>query len=124
MPLAEGVRNSFLNALCRNTSYANAAVWVQLHTGDPGAAGTSNPAGEADRTQSTFGSVASGGAISNTAAIAWTAVASSETYSWVSLWSASSGGTFLGSGALTQSKTVNSGDNFTIPIGDLDLAIS
>jgi hypothetical protein len=124
VPLAEGVRNSFLNALCRNTSYANAAVWVQLHTGDPGAAGTSNPAGEADRTQSTFGSVASGGAISNTAAIAWTAVASSETYSWVSLWSASSGGTFLGSGALTQSKTVNSGDNFTIPIGDLDLAIS
>jgi hypothetical protein len=124
MPLAEGVRNSFLNALCKNTSYANAAVWVKLHTGDPGLAGTSNAAGETDRTQATFGSVASGGAISNTVAIAWTAVSTSETYTHASLWSASTAGTFLGSAALTQSKVVNSGDNFSIPIGDLDVTIA
>lgn len=124
MPLAEGVRNSFLNALCKNTSYANAEVWVKLHTGDPGSAGTSNAAGETDRTQATFGSVASGAAIANTVAIAWTAVSTSETYSHVSLWSASAAGTFLGSAALTQSKTVNAGDNFSIPIGDLDITIA
>lgn len=124
MPLAEGVRNSLLNAICRNTSYANAAVWVQLHTGDPGSAGTANIAGETDRTQSTFGSVASGAAISNTVAIAWTAVSNSETYTHVSLWSASTSGTFLGSATLTQSKVVNAGDNFSIPIGDLDLTIA
>ena len=124
MPLAEGVRNSLLNALCKNTSYANAAVWVKLHTGDPGLAGTSNPAGETDRTQATFGSVASGGAISNTIAIAWTSVSTSETYTHASLWSASTAGTFLGSAALTQSKVVNSGDNFSIPIGDLDITIA
>ena len=124
MPLSEGVRNSMLNALCKNTSYANAAVWVQLHTGDPGAAGTANIAGETDRTQATFGSVASGGAISNTVAIAWTSVASSETYTHSSIWSASTAGTFLGSGSLTQSKTVNAGDNFSIPIGDLDITIA
>lgn len=124
MPLAEATRNSFLNALCRNTSYANAEVWVKLHTGDPGAAGTSNAAGETDRTQSTFGSTASGGAIANTAAIAWTSVSTSETYTHVSLWTASAAGTFLGSGSLTQSKTVNSGDNFSIPIGDLDITVA
>lgn len=124
MPLSEGTRNSLLNAICRNTSYANAAVWVKLHTGDPGAAGTSNAAGETDRSQATFGSVASGGAISNTVAIAWTAVSNSETYTHVSLWSASTAGTFLGSATLTQSKTVNAGDNFSIPIGDLDLTIA
>lgn len=124
MPLAESVRNSFLNALCRNTSYANAEVYVQLHIGDPGAAGTSNPAGETDRTQSTFGSVASGGAIANTVAIAWTSVSTSETYTHISLWTASAAGTFLGSAALTQSKVVNSGDNFSIPVGDLDLIIA
>lgn len=124
MPLAEGTRNSFLNALFRNTSYANAAAWVQLHTGDPGTAGTANVAGETDRTQGTYGSVASGGAISNTAAIAWTAVSTAETYAWVSIWTASTAGTFLGSGALTQSKVVNAGDNFTIPIGDFDATIA
>jgi hypothetical protein len=124
VPLSESVRNSLLNALCRNTSYANASVWVKLHTGDPGAAGTANAAGETTRQQSTFGSVASGGAISNTAAVAWTSVSTSETYTHASLWSASTAGTFLGSAALTQSKTVNSGDNFSVPIGDLDVQIT
>lgn len=124
MPLAESVRNSFLNALCRNTSYANAAVWAKLHTGAPGSAGTSNAAGETTRQQVTFGSVASGGAISNTAAAAWTSVSTSETYTHISLWTASSAGTFLGEAALTQSKVVNSGDNFSIPTGDLDVQIA
>jgi len=124
MPLSDTVKNSLLNALCRNTSYANAEVWVKLHIGDPGSAGTSNPAGNTTRQQSTFGSVASGGAISNTVAVAWTAVSTTETYSHVSLWSASTAGTFLGSAALTQSKAVNSGDNFSIPVGDLDVTIA
>lgn len=124
MALSDTVRNAFLNALCRNTSYANAAVWVQLHLGDPGSAGTSNPAGNTTRQQATFGTVASGGAISNTAAVAWTAVSNSETYTHASLWSASTSGTFLGSAALTQSKVVNAGDNFSLPIGDVDVTIA
>lgn len=124
MALSTTVRNSYLDALCRNTSYAVAAVYVQLHTGDPGSAGTSNIASETTRKQVTFGSAASGGAISNTADIAWTSVAATETYAYISLWTAASSGTYLGSAALTQSKAVNSGDNFTIPTGDLDLTIT
>ena len=124
MPLSDTVRNSLLNALCRNTSYANAAVWVQLHLGDPGAAGTSNLAGNTTRQQATFGTVASGGAISNTVAVAWTSVSNSETYSYASLWTASTAGSFLGSAALTQAKVVNAGDNFSLPVGDLDVTIA
>jgi hypothetical protein len=124
MALADTVRNSFLNALCRNTSYANGSVYVKLHTGDPGSAGTNNAAGNTVRQQATFGSVASGGAIDNTVAIAWTSVSTSETYTHVSLWTASSGGSYLGNGQLTQSKVVNSGDNFSIAIGDLDITIA
>lgn len=124
MALSETVRNAYLNALCKNTSYANAAVWVQMHTGDPGSAGTSNPAGNTTRQQGTFGSVASGGAISNTADIAWTSVSTTEVYSHISLWSASTSGTYLGSASLTASKSVNSGDNFSIPTGDLDISIA
>lgn len=121
---SDAVANEWLDALARNDSYANAAVWVQLHLGDPGAAGTSNPAAETDRVQATFGSVASGRAISNTAVIEWLAVAATETYSHVSLWSASTAGTFLGRDDLSSTAPVTAGDTFRIPIGDLDLTIT
>jgi hypothetical protein len=124
MPLADGVKNAILDAFARNVSYANSAVWVKLHTGDPGAAGTNNAAAETTRKQATFGSAASGGAISNTAALDWTNVSTTETYSHVSFWTASTAGTFLGSDDLAVAKAVTAGDNFSIPIGDLDLSIT
>lgn len=118
---SDTVANSWLDALCRNTSYANAAVWVQLHTGAPGAAGTANVATESTRKQVTFGAAASGRTISNTVAIEWTAVSTTETYTHISLWTASSAGTFLGSDDLSASAAMTAGDTFRIPIGDLDL---
>jgi hypothetical protein len=120
---AVGTANSILNSLARATAWTPpAACYIQLHVGDPGAAGTANVAAETDRVQGTFGSAASGGAISNTAALTWTAVAGAEDYTHYSAWSASTSGTFLFSGTVT-ANAVAIGDNFTIPIGDLDLAI-
>lgn len=118
------VRNSWLDALARGVAYDNDEVWVKLHLGDPGAAGTSNPAAETTRQQATFGAGASGGAISNTVAIEWTNVSTTETYTHVSFWSASTAGTFLGSDDLSSSAAVTAGDTFRIPIGDLDLTIT
>lgn len=122
--LASGVANSILNALCRSTAWTEPdEVWIQLHVGDPGAAGTSNAATETDRIQAVFGTNASGGAISNTAALTWTSVAGSEDYTHFSAWSASTSGTFLFSGTVT-ANAVATTDDFTIPIGDVDLAFS
>jgi hypothetical protein len=121
---AAGVANSLLDAFARNVSYANAAVWVKLHIGDPGAAGTLNPAVETTRKQVTFGSAASGGAISNTAVVEWLNVSTTETYTWVSLWTASTAGTFLGDDLLSSAAAMTAGDTFRIPIGDLDLTIA
>jgi hypothetical protein len=118
------VANSWLDAVARNTSYAEAAVYVKLHTGDPGSAGTSNAATETTRQQATFGAAASSRAISNTVAIEWTNVSTSETYTWISLWDASSGGNFLGRDDLSSSAAVTAGDTFRIPIGDLDLTVT
>lgn len=118
------VADAMLDAFARNVSYANAAVWVKLHIGDPGAAGTANAAAETTRKQATFGTPASGGAISNTVAVEWTLVSTTETYSWVSLWTASTAGTFLGNDQLSSTAPVTSGDTFRIPVGDLDLVIS
>jgi len=122
--IASGQANSILDALAKGTDYAgNATVFVKLHIGDPGAAGTSNAAGNTTRQQATFAS-SSGGANASNADVVWTNVNTAETYSHVSYWTASSAGTFLGSAALTASKTVAIGDTFTIPSGSLTMALS
>lgn len=118
------VANSFLDAVARATAYSEAGVWVKLHLGDPGSAGTSNAAAETTRQQVTFGSAASGRAISNTAAVEWLNVSTTETYTHISLWDASTAGNFLGRDDLSSSAAVTAGDTFRIPIGDLDLTIT
>src|SRR5262245_12630219 len=123
--LAAAVLNGWLNALCRAANYtAPTAFWVKLHTADPGSAGTTAAAGNTTRVQATFGSAASGGSIANTADLNWTNVNTAETYSHVSFWDASSGGTFLGSDDLATPRTVAVGDNFTIATGQLTVAVT
>jgi hypothetical protein len=120
---AVGVANSILNSICRATAWTPpAGFYVQLHVGDPGAAGTANPAVNTSRQQVTFGSAATGGAISSTTDTTWTNVTGNEDYSHYSIWSASSSGTFQGSGTIT-ANAVAIGDTFTLPAGDVDLAI-
>lgn len=118
------VANSILNALCRATTYTGpAALWVKLHVGDPGAAGTGNPAGHTARVQAVFGSAASGGAISNTTALAWTSVTGAEDYTHFSVWDASTAGNFQFSGTMT-GNAVLVGDTYTVPVGDLDVTLA
>lgn len=101
--------------------------YVQLHVGAPGAAGTSNVATNNTRVAvGTYTAASASGAVvskSNTAAINWTAVAGTETYTHATIWSASSGGTFKCSGAITASG-VDSGDDWSIPIGDLVVSMT
>jgi acyl-coenzyme A thioesterase PaaI-like protein len=116
--------NSMLTAYAKGTSYSgNAAFWVKLHTADPGSAGTTAPAGNTTRQQATFGT-ASGGAISTSADLVWTNVSTAETYTHVSFWTLTSGGSFLGSDDLAAPKTVAVGDTFTIASGNLTLNIT
>jgi hypothetical protein len=126
--LSAAIANDILDAICKNdalTTLPVAAVWVKLHVGDPGSAGTANAAGNTTRKQVTFGSAASGGAISNTAALTWSTseVNTSEDYTHYSAWSASSAGTFLFSGTVT-ANPVTAGDQFDVAIGDLDFTLS
>jgi hypothetical protein len=122
--LSSTVANAILDALCRSVAWTDpAAVYIQLHIGDPGSAGTSNAAVETDRTQATFGAGASGGAISNTVAITWTNVAGTEDYTHYSAWDASTSGNYLFSGTVT-ANAVTAGDTFTIAIGDLDVTLT
>jgi hypothetical protein len=113
--LSATVLNAWLDGLGNASNWTAPTVfYVKLHTGDPGAAGTSNAAGNTTRQQASF-AAASGGAITTDAALTWTNV---------SFWDHVSAGNFLGSDDLATPRAVVAGDNFTIATGDLDLAIT
>ncbi len=116
------IANSIFDAIFNATSFSIADVWIKLHVGDPGAAGTANPAVETTRKQVSCSAAASG-AITSDAALTWVGVSGAEDYTHYSLWTASSGGTFIGSGTVT-ANAVLVGDVFTIPAGDLDHSLT
>ena len=60
MSYSNYLENAINDAVCNNTSLAVATVYVKLHIGDPGEAGTSNAAGETTRKAASFGASASG----------------------------------------------------------------
>lgn len=89
-------------------------VYAKLHTADPGGAGTTAASAEATRKAVTYGTP-SGGAATQSGTAAWSAwSAGSATISHISLWTAATGGTFIGSFALTASKAVANGDTLTL----------
>src|SRR5881409_325837 len=112
-------------ALGFSTAAANADLdtqgstypWIKLHTGAPGAAGTTAAATETTRKQATWAS-ASAASKASSADLVWTSVAGSEQYTHFSMWTASTAGTFGGSGTIT-ANAVTAGDTFTIPSGSL-----
>lgn len=115
--LIAATADALLDALCDNASYTNTDLFIQLHTGDPGAAGTSNVATETTRQEASMGS-ASSGSIANDTAITWEDVATGDPddYTHFSAWSQSSGGVCKFTGTVT-ANAVSDGDDFTFPIG-------
>lgn len=93
---------------------------VQLHVGDPGAAGTANVAATSARVQYTS-PAASAGNKTNSAVVRWDSTdAGGETISHLSFWTLGTGGTFRASAALTTPRAVSGGQPLEIPAGDLD----
>lgn len=123
MSVSNYLEDKLLDLVFNATSYAGqSTVYVKLHTGDPGEAGTGNAAGETTRQAATFGS-SSSGSVANDADIVWTNVSTSETYSHISLWDNATVGNHLWYGALTAPKAVTAGDNFSIATGSLTVSL-
>lgn len=106
--IAAASANSALDTLM-NSSF------VQLHTGDPGAAGTTAVSSVTTRPAATFNAASAGSKTLN-GALTWTSWAGTngEVVSHISLWTAASAGTFKQSIALTASKTMNTGDTLSL----------
>ena len=122
MSISNWAENAILDALFNNTALQEAARYVQLHTGDPGEAGTNNVATETDR-QELDDAAAAGGTYTSPNDLEWVSVAATETYSHVSIWDAAAAGNCLWSGALTSPQPVNIGNTFSIAAGDLTVSV-
>jgi hypothetical protein len=112
--MATGLSASVVNGWLDGT-FATATCYVKLHTADPGAAGaTAAAAGDTTRKQATM-AAASGGSKAASASVGpWTNGGTSETLSHISLWTASTAGTFNGSAALSASQAWANTNTFTL----------
>lgn len=99
------------------------ALWVKLHTADPGAAGTTAPATNTTRKAASLAAASSGSRVSNAEARWTTGETSTETITHVSFWTASTGGTFQGSDDLPSGVAVTAGEEFFIASGDISLGL-
>lgn len=98
--------NTWLNEL--------SGLSMALHTGDPGASGTSNASAETTKKTLTLASASGGSRTANGTLPSWaTWTAGSETLTHASVWS-SSGTVFEYSFAFTTSKSVTNGDTVAL----------
>jgi hypothetical protein len=112
--LAPGLCNLWLNTL-RNTPFVAPITCIQLHTGQPGAAGTAHPSAVTSRASATF-TAGSNGGFSLTGALPIWAMTASETISHISVWSgfeSDVSAVFLFSMPLTVPQQVASGDQYS-----------
>ena len=114
--------NAWLDALGNATSFSVTTVYIKLHVGDPGAAGTSNPATETTRKSVSF-AAASAGAIASDADITWTNIAGSQDATHFTAWDNATTGNFLFSGTIT-GNAYEAGDTYTIASGNLSASLT
>jgi hypothetical protein len=111
-----------LDAAFNNTSFAGGAtIYMKLHVGDPGDAGTANAATETTRKAVSFGPAGSG-AISSDSEVQWTSYPAAEDVTFFSLWDNLTAGNCLFTGTVT-ANALGIGDTLTFASGDIDLTL-
>lgn len=122
--LTDAGENLLLNWMCKGTGTAPATLYLALEsttTGSDASPGTEVSGGSYARKPITFGTVASG-SVSNSSDITYTGMPAVIVQAG-SIYDAATGGTRLWYGNLTASKTLNSGDTFTVSAGSLTLSL-
>ena len=121
------LENALINATLRNTSYTSVAtIYVALYTTDPTDAdtGTEVTGGSYARTAVTF-AAPSNGVSTNSATVTFpTATAGFGTVTHIGLRDASTAGNLLYHTPLDTSKTIDSGDIFSITTGNLSVTLA
>jgi hypothetical protein len=113
---ANPVANAMLDLFGNASSTGFSTPFAKLHTGDPGSAGTTAASAETTRKALTFSAASAGSKAATGSPVAqWASwSAGSETLTHISIWTASTAGTFLASVALASSKAVANTDTFNL----------
>jgi len=109
-----------------NAYTAPATLYLALFTSNPDedASGTEVSTSGTAYARQTVAFTVSGNTATTSAAVEYsTATANFGTVSYVGVMDASTGGNLLAYAALTSSKTIETGDVFRVPAGDLDITL-
>jgi phage gp29-like protein len=119
--LSSYLATALMDAVGNATAYSASSVYIKLHVGDPGAAGTANPATELTRKAVSFGP-ANAGLLTSDADITWVNIAGSQDSTFFTAWDNLSAGNFLFSGTIT-GNPYTAGDTYTIASGSLSASL-
>jgi hypothetical protein len=127
MSFSNYLETKVLDHVFGGTAYtAPSTLYLALFTANPNEDGSGtevSTSGTAYARQSVAFTI-SGNTASNTAAVEYpTATANYGTVSHVGIYDASSAGNLIAYAALTSSKSIETGDVFRVPTGDLDITL-
>ena len=109
-----------------NAYTAPGTLYLALHTANPDedGSGTEVSTSGTAYARETVAFTVSGNTATTSAAVEYsTATANFGTVTHVAVWDASTAGNMLAYAALTSSKTIETGDVFRVPAGDLDITL-
>lgn len=123
--MADGIATAMVDSMLTTLVTSPANTYVQLHTGPPGASGTTDVSSVTTRQAVTWGS-ASAGSVAASNEPEWTSWAGTngEVDTDVSFWTASTSGTFNMSIQLSSSVTMDTGDSLTLTAVSVSLPVA
>jgi hypothetical protein len=126
MSFSDYLETKVLDHVFAGTSYtAPSTLYVALFTAAPSDSGGGTEVSGGGYARQTIAFTTSGDTTSNNAAVEFpTATANYGTVTHVGIYDASSAGNLMAWAALTSSKTIETGDVFRIPSGDLDITLN
>ena len=103
---------------------APGTLYLALYTAAPGETGGGTEVSGGAYARQSVSFTTTGNTTSNSAAVEYpTATASFGTVTHVGVFDASTGGNLMAYAALSSSKTIDTGDVFRVPAGDLDITL-
>lgn len=126
MSFSDYLETKVLDHVFAGTAYtAPTTLYVALFTAAPSDSGGGTEVSGGAYARQTIAFTTSGDTTSNNAAVEFpTATANYGTVTHVGIYDASTAGNLMAWAALTSSKTIETGDVFRIPSGDLDITLN
>jgi len=126
MSFSNYLETKILDHVFGGTAYtAPGTLYLALFTAAPGEAGGGTEVSGTAYTRKSVAFTTSGDTTSNTAAVEFdTAGSAWGTVTHVGIYDASTAGNLMAYAALSASKTIESGDVFRVPAGDLDITLN